>query len=97
MKIERIYAVGGISKKSRFVMQTMCDVLGMPIKVVTSEQACALGSAMYAAVAAGLYPNIFEAQRAMSSGFSDEYTPNAERKDVYDKLYQRYKELGNLQ
>ena len=97
VKIERIYAVGGISKKSRFVMQTMCDVLGMPIKVVTSEQACALGSAMYAAVAAGLYPNIFEAQQAMSSGFSDEYTPNAEREAVYDKLYQRYKELGNLQ
>ena len=94
VKVERIYAVGGISKKSRFVMQTLCDVLGMPIKVVRSEQACALGAAMYASVASGLYPNIFEAQQAMSSGFSDEYLPNIERKEIYDKLYKRYIELG---
>lgn len=92
--VERIYAVGGISKKSRFVMQTLCDVLGMPIKVVRSEQACALGSAMYAAVAAGIYSDIFAAQQAMSSGFSDEYLPNAERKAIYDKLYQKYKKQG---
>lgn len=89
--IERIFAVGGISKRSRFVMQTMCDVLKMPIKVVRSEQACALGAAMYAAVAAGIYPTIGEAQQAMSSGFSDEYHPDAERGAIYDKLYERYK------
>lgn len=93
--VERIYAVGGISKKSRFVMQTLCDVLGMPIKVVRSEQACALGSAMYAAVAAGLYADVLDAQQAMSSGFSDEYLPNEERKAIYDKLYQKYKEQGS--
>ena len=91
VSVERIYAVGGISKKSRFVMQTMCDVLKMPIKVVQSEQACALGAAMYAAVAAGLYPNIAEAQAAMSSGFSNEYLPDAERGKIYDALYARYK------
>lgn len=92
--VERIYAVGGISKKSKFVMQTLCDVLKMPISVVRSEQACALGSAMYAAVAAGLYPSIKEAQEAMLSGFSDEYYPNPERGKIYDKLYQRYKAAG---
>ena len=92
--VERIYAVGGISKKSRFVMQTLCDVLKMPISIVRSEQACALGAAMYAAVAAGLYPSIEEAQRAMSSGFSDEYLPDAERGAIYDQLYQRYKATG---
>lgn len=89
--IRQIYAVGGISKKSRFVMQTMSDVLKMPIKVVRSEQACALGAAMYAAVAAGLYADVVEAQKAMSSGFSDEYLPDAERGRLYDRLYDRYK------
>lgn len=92
--IERIYAVGGISKKSRFVMQTMCDVLKMPIKVVRSEQACALGAAMYAAVAAGIYDNILDAQKAMSSGFSDEYLPDEAKGAIYDKLYERYKAAG---
>ncbi len=91
VNIREIYAVGGISKKSRFVMQTLCDILKMPIKVVRSEQACALGAAMYAAVTAGLYSDIAEAQKAMSSGFSDEYLPDAERGKIYDRLYDRYK------
>jgi L-ribulokinase len=56
LRIDTILAVGGISKKSRFVMQTMADVIGVPIRVVRSTQACALGSAMNAAVAAGVYP-----------------------------------------
>ena len=94
VKIEGIIAVGGISKKSRFVMQTMADVIGVPIKVAHSEQACALGAAMYAAVVAGLYPNIESAQQAMSSGYDAEYIPNPERHAIYSKLYARYKELG---
>ena len=95
VRVERIYAVGGISQKSRFVIQTLCDVLKMPIKVVRSEQACALGAAMYAAVAAGIYPSIAEAQRAMLSGFANEYLPSAERGAIYDKLYERYKRISN--
>ena len=92
--IEEIYAVGGISKKSPYVMQTLCDVLGMPIKVVRSEQVCALGAAMFASVAAGIHTSVEEAQRAMASGFSDEYHPNLERKSIYDKLYERYLKIG---
>ena len=92
--IEEIYAVGGISKKSPYVMQTLSDVLGMPIKVVRSEQVCALGAAMFASVAAGIHTSVEEAQRAMASDFSDEYQPNLERKSVYDKLYERYLKIG---
>lgn len=92
--IDEIIAVGGISKKSRFVMQTMCDVIGKPIKVVKSEQACALGAAMYAAVVSGLYPDITAAQEAMCSGFSDEYRPDPERGRIYDRLYARYLDTG---
>lgn len=90
LRIDTILAVGGISKKSRFVMQTMADVIGVNIRVVRSEQACALGSAMNAAVASGVYPSVEAAQDAMSSGFETEYIPNAERHEVYNKLYARY-------
>ena len=90
LRIDTILAVGGISKKSRFVMQTMADVIGVNIRVVRSEQACALGSAMNAAVASGIYPSVEAAQDAMSSGFEAEYIPNAERHEVYNKLYARY-------
>lgn len=90
LRIDTILAVGGISKKSRFVMQTMADVIGVNIRVVRSEQACALGSAMNAAVASGVYPSVEAAQDAMSSGFEAEYIPNAERHEVYNKLYAHY-------
>lgn len=90
LRIDTILAVGGISKKSRFVMQTMADVIGVPIRVVRSTQACALGSAMNAAVAAGVYESVEEAQDAMSSGFDGEYIPNAERHEIYNTLYKRY-------
>ncbi len=57
LRIDSVNAIGGISKKAPFVMQTLADVLDMPIRVVRSEQTCALGAAMFAAVAAGIYPD----------------------------------------
>ena len=48
VEIKGIIALGGVAKKSPFVMQVVADVLDMPIKVARSEQACALGSAMAA-------------------------------------------------
>lgn len=69
VRIDGVIALGGVAKKSPFIMQIVCDVLNMPIKVASSEQACALGSAMAAAVVAGVYPNISEAQKKMGGGF----------------------------
>lgn len=94
LAIDRILAVGGIAHKSRFVMQTMADVIGVPIMVVSSDQACALGSAMNAAVAAGVHPTVEAAQEAMSSGFDGQYTPNAERHAIYDILYAKYRKAA---
>ncbi len=94
IEIRCINALGGISKKSPFVMQVLADVLGMPIRVVRSEQACALGSAMFAAVAAGIYPDIFAAQKNMGSGFDTEYRPDMERHQTYERIYGRYVKLA---
>ena len=63
VRIDGVIALGGVAKKSPLVMQIVADVLDMPIKVARSEQACALGSAMAAAVAAGVYTNTSEAQK----------------------------------
>ena len=76
--------------KSPFVMQTLSDVLNMPIKVCNTDQACALGAAMFAATAAGAYASVEEAQAAMNSGFAKEYHPRPEQVAVYDELYQKY-------
>ena len=94
VEIGDVVALGGIAQKSPFVMQVTADVLNMPIKVATSEQTCALGAAMFAAVAAGKYGDIAAAQQQMGSGFSRTYTPDAANAEVYDRLYEKYLELG---
>lgn len=96
IEIETVIGIGGISQKSPLVMQTLADVLGMPIKVAKTEQACAFGAAMFAAVVAGVYNNIEEAQKAMGQGFSHEYFPNAENHSIYMELYKKYSALGKF-
>ncbi|MBN2103882.1 ribulokinase [bacterium] len=92
--IEGVIALGGIPKKSPFVMQVLADVLNRPILVTRSEQACALGAAMFAATAAGIYPSVEAAQDAISSGFEHEYHPNPENSKKYETLYHQYSRLG---
>lgn len=96
VKIEGIIALGGVAKKSSFVMQVVTDVINMPILVARSEQACALGSAMAAATVAGLYPTVLDAQKAMGNGFEKEYHPNAENAKKYAELYEKYSRLGSF-
>lgn len=94
VEIQQIVGMGGVAKKSDFVMQTLSDVLNMPVKIATSEQAPALGAAMYAAVAAGIYQDVNEAVTTMGNGFDKTYLPIAENVAVYQQLYQKYVDLG---
>jgi len=96
VKIEGVIALGGVAKKSPFVMQVVSDVLNMPIKVAKSEQACALGSAMAAAVAAGIYENVGIAQSKMGNGFEKTYYPNQKNSVVYKALYEKYSKIGSF-
>jgi L-ribulokinase len=54
--VKGLIGLGGVAKKSPFIMQMMADVMNMPIRIHKSEQTCALGAAMFAATAAGIYP-----------------------------------------
>jgi len=95
VRIDNVIGIGGIALKSPFVMQTLSDVLKMPIEVCRTDQACALGAAIFAATAAGLYTKVEEAQHAMNSGFAKTYTPRKEMAQAYDNAYKRYLELGS--
>ncbi len=92
--IDAFYASGGISQKNPMAMQIYADVLGIPVKIAGSKQGPALGSAIFAAVAAGTaqggHENILAAARHMGKLRDEVYTPIAENKDVYDKLYAEY-------
>ena len=94
--INEIIGIGGIALKSPFVMQTMADVLNMPIKVAKAEQACAFGASMFAAVVAGVYDKVEDAQKAMGMGFAQEYFPNKQNVELYAELYKDYIKLGQF-
>ncbi|MFR0677959.1 ribulokinase [Dysgonomonas mossii] len=94
LEIEEVVAIGGISQKSSFVMQILADVLNMPIKVTKSEQTCALGACMFAAVAGGVYTTLDEAQLALEQGVLVTYHPCEDKSKLYNEMYQEYLKIG---
>jgi L-ribulokinase len=94
IRIDSAIAVGGVARKSPFVMQTVSDVMNLQVSVAAGDQAVALGAAMFAATAAGLHPGVREAQQAMSSGTDAVYRPDPERAARYTRLYRDYLALG---
>ncbi len=92
--VKGLIGLGGVAKKSPFIMQMMADVMGMPIRIHRSEQTCALGAAMFAATVAGVYNKVEDAMEAMGQGFDANYEPNAALVTVYQKRYEKYKRMG---
>ncbi len=92
--VKGLIGLGGVARKSPFIMQMMSDVMNMPIRIHKSEQTCALGAAMFAATAAGIYGTVQDAMKAMGQGFDMEYKPNPERHSIHEKRYQQYLRLG---
>lgn len=91
--LDSVIACGGLSR-IEYVMQITSDILGLPINVTSSEQTCALGASIFAAVASGYYKNTEEAQKRMCPGFSKTYSPEKAKTIVYNKLYRQYLAAG---
>ncbi len=91
--VDRVVCCGGIAEKNDLFMQIYADVLGHPMLVAGSPQTPALGSAISAAVAAGVYPSFEEAQSRMTSLKDKRFTPDPAAKAVYDELYGMYREM----
>ena len=96
VKIDTVIGIGGVARKSPYIMQTLANVMNTPIKVAASEQAPALGAAIYAAVASGIYSNVVEASTQMGSEFEAEYHPEKDKVEVYEHLMDSYSALGNF-
>ncbi|MBQ3085325.1 MAG: ribulokinase [Clostridia bacterium] len=88
--IRRICVAGGIAKKDPMLMQIYADVFGLPLELAETAQAGARGIALYAAVAAGIYPNIFEAAERYAMPAIATYTPIPENQEKYQKLYEEF-------
>ena len=96
VRIDAVLGIGGIAQKSPFLVQTMANILNMPIGVAASEQTPALGAAIYAAVASGIYPNMQQAADAIASPVAVAYEPIPAHVEYYQKKYQEYLALGDF-
>lgn len=92
--IKMLYAAGGIAMKNTMMMQIYSDVLGLPIKICDSNEAVALGSAIFGAVVAGEekggYANIYDAIKKMSKVREGGYEPIETNTEQYQLLYNEY-------
>ena len=94
--VKGLIGLGGVAGKSPYIMQVMADVMDMPIRIHRSEQTCAIGAAMFAATAAGLYATVEEAMASMGQGFDKTYHPDKSKTRFYTERYQRYLEAGSF-
>ncbi len=91
--IDTVIASGGISLKDSLLMQIFADVLDREIRVSGATEACAVGSAIYGAVACGIYGDIYSASEHMSAPIAKIYTPIPENVRAYKPLFEEYVRL----
>lgn len=94
--VKGLIGLGGVARKSPYIMQVMANVMDRPIRIHKSEQTCALGAAMFAATAAGIYPNVEEAMNNMGQGFDMQFKPDGSQVNLYQARYQKYKAFGAM-
>lgn len=92
--LEGLIGLGGVARKNPYIMQVMASVMNMPIRIHRSEQTCALGAAMFAATAAGIYSDVPTAMNAMGQGFDLVYHPEPSLTGVYARRYEAYRSFG---
>lgn len=93
VEVKELVAAGGLPEKNALLRQIYADVTGRTLKLAGSAQAPALGAAIHAAVAAGLYPDIQAASEKMGKLKDEIVEPIPENKAIYDQLYAEYNTL----
>lgn len=93
VEVKEVINCGGIAEKNAFVMQIYADICNRPMKVSRSAQTCALGAAIFGAVAGGAYGTVQAAQRKMTGVKETMYRPNRAAAKVYAELYSLYRML----
>lgn len=93
LEINEVRVIGGVAVKSQLLRELMADALQMELRLVDQEQCCALGAAMFAAVAGGLHADLAAAQTAMAPGIRSVTVPDPARREQSERLFRKYREL----
>ncbi|MEW6635490.1 MAG: FGGY family carbohydrate kinase [Actinomycetota bacterium] len=88
---EEVRVVGG-GTKHPFWCQIKADVSGRVLRTLKNPEATAIGAAMLAAVAEGIYASLDEAAESLVE-FGASYEPNPGNGEVYDEAYKLYREV----
>ena len=96
VEIKKIIGVGGVARKSSFIMQTLSNVLDLPVSICKSDQTSALGTAILAAVASGIYKSIPDAIKIMGSKSDIIYFPEKSEVLRLKILYKKYNQLSKF-
>ena len=100
--ISYIYAVGGIARKSPWIMQMCADAFGKEVIVPLVDNVPAHGAAVCGAVALGKegkgegFATFKEATEVMIPKDRQVYRPDAEKTKAYAKVYEAYKKLYDM-
>ncbi|MCM8759000.1 MAG: ribulokinase [Candidatus Omnitrophica bacterium] len=100
VRVDSIVACGGLPEKNSLLMQIYADITGKEFKIAFSKQTCALGAAMFGAVAAGKeksgFENVQQIQEKICRFKPQTYKPVKENHLVYEKIYHNYKKLHDM-
>jgi L-ribulokinase len=95
--VHEVVNTGGLAVKNAALMQIYADVIGRPMKISRSDQTCALGAAIFGAIAAGTiesgFDSVADAQRALCRLRETVYQPNPANHVRYTRLYGLYRQL----
>lgn len=88
---ESIVFAGGAAK-SPLWCQILADVLGLPVDVPEVKEATALGGAILAGHAAGIYPDVAGAARELVR-IERRFAPDAQNHETYRGLYENWRRV----
>ena len=93
LELTEIVACGGIAERSPLIMQLLADTSGLRVQIPASTEVPARGSALFGALAAGVFDDTASAVAATRPGIARAYTPDPAAKQIHDRVYAVYRAL----